>query len=477
MTIGDSHNIRLRNGVFWSAFERFAVQGIQFVVLVFMARALTPTDYGLVGMLTFFIVLSQIIAEGGLAQAIIRKLDRTDSDLSTAFFVNVATGSLLYLVIFISAPYIAAFYHEPILTDMLRVMGVCVVIQSSLVVHRAVLTSRLDFKTQAKSTFVGAVISGLTGLYMAYHGYGVWSIVALQLTNQITTAIALWIVTDWRPTFSFSVTSFRNLYGFGYKLLVSKEVDNVYNSIVNLVIGKTFSAYALGSYTNARQLGSISSENLTRIANRAIFPRFCNLQGTEQLLTEALTRYLRLSVFVIAPLMLGLAALSEPVTTALIGQQWIYTARLLRILCIYFILFPLNSINYMVLEITGNGNLYFCLQLMNAVIGVSTLAILLPFGLSIVCVGLVASSVISYVINAHKAGNCLKLGLRKQLRAILPILANAVIMASLMFAVQFLCNGVWEQIVTGLLTGLITYVGLSLIFQTRLCKTLLLACR
>ena len=327
-------------GISWSAFERLSVQGIQFAVFVFMARALTPTDYGLVGMLGFFIVIAQLMAEGGLSQAIIRKLNRTETDCSTAFWVNLAAATALYGLLCAGAPLISRFYGEPRLTALLRVLALAVVIQATLVVHRAVLTAELDFKTQAKSTLVG-----LTGLYMAYRGLGAWALVGLQLTNQLATGITLWIVSPWRPGLVFSRASFRNLFGFGSKLLMSNVVESIYQSIYTMTIGKVFSAYALGCYGNARQLGSISSENLTRIVQRAAYPLFCTIRSDREHLRTTIRSYMKLAAFFIFPLMLGLAALAEPLTIALIGHQWIYTARLLRILCLSFLLFPLNAIN------------------------------------------------------------------------------------------------------------------------------------
>lgn len=468
MTDSDNYTA-LKKGISWSAFERFAVQGLQFIVFVFMARVLSPTDYGLVGMLTFFIVISQLIAEGGLPQAIIRKLNRDEADLSTAFFVNITGGALLYLVLFVSAPAISSFYDEPQLTALLRVIALSIPIQSSLVVHRSILTSKLDFKTQAKSTFVGALSSGLVGIYMAYNGYGAWAIVGLQLTNQIVTSATLWIVTEWHPTCCFSLNSFKCLYGFGYKLLLSNVFDSLYTSIYTLTIGKVFSAYALGCYTNARQLGSISSENLTRIVNRAAFPMFCGYQNDPHKLCGMVSEYIRLSLFFIAPLMMGIAALALPLTTALIGHQWLYTARLLRILCLYFLFFPLNSINFMILEIYGKGGLYLKLQIVNIVIGLSLLAVTIPFGLSAVCIGLLASAALSFVINASMAGRRINLGLLKQCRLILPTLIMATLMATAVFSVQLVAVGEWIQVVLGITIGLLTYGGLSMIFQTRVC--------
>lgn len=463
----------LKNGISWSAFERFAVQGLQFIVFVFMARALSPTDYGLVGMLTFFIVISQLIAEGGLPQAIIRKLNRDETDLSTAFFVNVTGGILLYLILFISAPAISKFYEEPQLTALLRVMALSIPIQSSLVVHRAILTSKLDFKTQARSTFVGALSSGLIGIYMAYCGYGVWALVGLQLTNQIVTSITLWIVTEWHPTRRFSLNSFKSLYGFGYKLLVSNVFDSVYTSIYTLTMGKVFSAYALGCYTNARQLGSISSENLTRIINRAAFPMFCSYQDDKQKLHDMIANYLKLTFFFIAPLMIGISSLSQSMTIALIGSQWLYTARLLRIICVYFLFFPLNSINFMILEINGKGTTYLKLKAINIAVGLGLLMILIPFGLSAVCLGMGACGFISFAINAHISGKSINLGFTRQLKLLLPTLISALVMGATVYGIQFLVKGEWLQVCLGIATGILIYGGLSMAFQTDLCSVIL----
>lgn len=463
----------LKNGISWSAFERFAVQGLQFIVFVFMARALSPTDYGLVGMLTFFIVISQLIAEGGLPQAIIRKLNRDEADLSTAFFVNITGGVLLYLVLFVSAPAISSFYGEPQLTALLRVIALSIPIQSSLVVHRSILTSKLDFKTQAKSTFVGALSSGLVGIYMAYNGYGAWAIVGLQLTNQIVTSATLWIVTEWHPTCRFSLNSFKCLYGFGYKLLLSNVFDSLYTSIYTLTIGKVFSAYALGCYTNARQIGSISSENLTRIVNRAAFPMFCGYQEEKEKLHDMIANYIRLTFFFIAPLMIGISSLSQSMTIALIGPQWLYTARLLRIICVYFLFFPLNSINFMILEINGKGETYLKLKAINILIGLGFLIILLPFGLSAVCIGMAAGGFISFAINAYVSGEDIELGFIRQLKLILPTFISAAVMGATVYGVQFLVRGEWFQLCLGIATGILTYGGLSMAFQTDLCNVIL----
>lgn len=460
----------LLHGISWSAFERLSVQAIQFVVFIFMARALTPTDYGLVGMLTVFVVVSQLFAEGGMSQAIIRKLDRNPVDCSTAFWTNIAFGLTLYLILFFCAPLIASFYDEPQLTLILRVLAVAVVLQSSLVIHRALLTARLDFKTQSKSTLVGALFSGGVGVYMAYSGYGPWAIVGLQLTNQVVTGSTLWLLSDWKPKFLFSAKSFRNLFGFGAKVIGGKLTENLSVGLYSLFIGKVFSAYPLGSYTNARQIGTISSENLANIVQRAAYPMLCNIREDAARMRRTLANYLMLSTFFIAPLMLGLAAIAEPLTTALIGDQWLYTAKLLRLLCPTFILSPLISINMMNFEIYGKGSAYLRLQLVFLCVSMAMLGLTIGHGLSAVCCGLFVATSINYWMSTRYGGRMVGIPFLDQVKMIFPILLNAFAMAVVMYFMQFLIDGHWLQIIFCSLIGIVVYLVLSVAFQTNTCR-------
>ena len=467
--INSSRKILLR-GISWSAFERLSVQAMQFVVFIFMARALSPVDYGLVGMLTVFIVVSQLLAEGGMSQAIIRKLDRNMVDCSTAFWSNIAFGLTLYLILFFCAPLISRFYNEPQLTLILRVLAAAVILQSTLVIHRSLLTACLDFKTQAKSTLVGALLSGAVGIYMAYSGYGPWAIVGLQLTNQVVTGTTLWILSDWKPKFIFSMKAFRNLFGFGAKVIGGKLTQNLSTGLCSLFIGKVFSAYSLGSYTNARQIGSISSENLANIVQRAAYPMFCNIRHDADRMRTNMAEYLRLSTFFIAPIMFGLAAIAEPLTTALIGDQWLYTARLLRLLCPTFILCPLISINMMNLEVYGKGAAYLRLQVIALIVSMTMLAASISFGLSAVCCGMFIAAIINYWIAAHYGGRLVGLDFWPQVKTTIPILINSTVMATIMYVVQPLIPDIWLRIIFCTLIGLVVYLVLSIAFQTETCR-------
>lgn len=240
-------------GTIWSSIERFSVQGVQFIVMIIMARILTPEDYGLVGMLTIFITISQSLIDSGFSQALIRKRDRRQIDNSTVFYFNIAIGTILYLVLFFSAPLIANFYHEPQLIPITRVISLSVFINSLVVVQRALLTVEIDFKTQTKASFTAVISSGILGIWMVYDGYGVWAIVAQQLVNLSVNALLLWILSHWRPSLEYSWTSFRELFNFGSKLAGAGILDTLYKNIYLIIIGKIFKASDLGYYTRAQQ--------------------------------------------------------------------------------------------------------------------------------------------------------------------------------------------------------------------------------
>ena len=356
-------------GIIWSTLERFSVQGIQFLVMIIMARMLTPDDYGLVGMLAVFIAVSQSLIDSGFSQALIRKQDRTETDNSTVFYFNIVVGFLLYGILFVAAPLIADFYNEPQLTAITRVIGLSVLFNSFVVVQRALLTIKIDFKTQAKAATAAAVISGIVGIWMAYSGYGVWAIVAQQLINLGINALALWILTSWRPRCTYSWQSFHQLFGFGSKLLASGLIDTIYQNIYLIIIGKLFSASDLGYYTRAHQFTDFPSSNLTGIIQRVTYPVLCSIQNEDERLANVYRRFLRISAFVIFPLMMGLAAVAKPLILILLKEQWLFTASLLSIICFQMMWYPVHAINLNLLKVKGRSDLFLKLEIYKKIIG------------------------------------------------------------------------------------------------------------
>lgn len=443
-------------GTLWSTLERFSVQGIMFVVMIIMARILTPADYGLVGMLAIFIAVSQSLIDSGFSQALIRKQDRSEVDNSTVFYFNIGVGIILYLILFLSAPLIAKFYNEPLLTPITRAIGLSLIFNSLVVVQRALLTVRLDFKTQAKASLAGAIVSGIVGIWMAYRGYGVWSIVWQQLSNLAIITLLLWILSKWKPIWAYSWQSFRELFGFGSKLLASGLLDTVYRNIYLIVIGKFFKASDLGYYTRAHQFTDFASSNITGIFQRVTYPVLCTIQDDDARLADVYRKLLRTSAFIIFPLMLGMAAVARPMVITFLTEKWLFSALIVQVLCLAQMWYPVHSINLNLLQVKGRSDLFLRIEIIKKILGVTMLCITLPFGLIAMCWGMVANSIIALIINTHYTGKLIHLGFFAQMRDLLPTLFLSVVVALVVYLTVTinpmtplisLCVGIMEGVI------------------------------
>lgn len=440
-------------GTIWSSIERFSVQGVQFIVMIIMARILTPEDYGLVGMLTIFIAISQSLVDSGFSQALIRKRDRRQVDNSTVFYFNIVIGAILYLVLFFSAPSIADFYHEPQLVSITRVISLSVFINSLVVVQRALLTVEIDFKTQTKSSFTAVISSGILGIWMVYAGYGVWAIVAQQLVNLSVNAFLLWILSHWRPSLEYSWSSFRELFNFGSKLAGAGIIDTLYKNIYLIIIGKIFKASDLGFYTRAQQFSEFPSSNLTGIIQRVTFPVLCSIQDDNERLKNVYRRFLRLSAFLIFPLMIGLAAVAHPLVILLLKEQWTFTAILLQILCFNMMWYPIHAINLNLLQVKGRSDLFLKLEVYKKIIGVTVLCVTVPMGLVAMCIGSVFSSIIALVINTYYTGKLIQVGFFCQMKDLMPTLLYSLSMGIVVYGITYFISGNGLKLIAGILAG------------------------
>ncbi len=453
-------------GTLWSTVERFSVQGIIFVVMIIMARILTPADYGLVGMLTIFIAISQSLIDSGFSQALIRKQDRSEIDNSTVFYFNIGVGIILYNILFFSAPLIAKFYNEPLLIPITRTIGLSLILNSLVVVQRAILTVQLDFKTQAKASLSGAIISGVIGIWMAYSGFGVWAIVWQQISNFAVITALLWVLSKWKPIWAYSWKSFKGLFSFGSKLLASGLLDTMYRNIYLIVIGKVFKASDLGYYTRANQFADFASSNITGIFQRVTYPVLCTIQEDDKRLAEVYRKLLKTSAFVIFPLMLGLAAVASPMVITILTEKWLYSAVLLQILCFSQMWFPVHAINLNLLQVKGRSDLFLRLEIIKKIIGVAILCITLPFGLTALCWGMVANSIIALIINTHYTGKLIHLGFFAQMHDLVPILFLSGVMALAVFlTVTFIPMHTGLALAIGILEGIMLYAALAKLFH------------
>lgn len=470
--MSDSLRSKTVKGVVWSSIERFSTQGVQFLIMIIMARLLTPKDYGLIGMLAIFLAVAQSLIDSGFSQALIRKQDRTDVDNSTVFYFNIVVSSALYLILFIAAPFVADFYNQPELTSVMRVVCLGVILNSLAVVQRALLTVRIDFKTQAKASLSAAVISGCIGIVLAYCGFGVWSLVVQQLLNLSVNTLLLWIFSKWRPIAVFSWKSFHELFAFGSKMLASGLLDTLYRNIYPIVIGKLFSASSLGHYTRAQQFSEFPSSNVTGIIQRVTYPILCGIQDETERLEAVYRKFLKLSAFIIFPLMIGMSAVACPFIDIALGKQWGFCGQLLQIICFAMMWYPIHAINLNLLQVKGRSDLFLRLEIIKKILGITVLCITAPFGLVVMCYGQIFNSIVALVINTYYTGKLINVGFIRQMKDLLPTLLLSLTMFGAILLVDGFIEVNMHRLVIGVLVGIIVYASGSYIFKFKELQTL-----
>lgn len=453
-------------GVVWSTLERFSVAGVNFIFGLILARLLMPSDYGAIAMLAIFMAVAQTFIDSGFSNALIRKPDRTETDNATAFYFNIGVGLLAYFLLYLVAPSIARFYETPILIPLTRIMGLNLLFNSLCVVQQALLTARIDFKTQAKISLSAAVISGLVGIGFAYNGYGVWALAIQSVLASVIRTVLLWILAKWRPKAEFSRQSFHDLFGYGSKLLMSGLLDTTYNNLYTIVIGKCFSAANLGVYSRADQWANFLAVNITGILQRVTFPVLSTIQNEDERLRKDYRKFLRLSGFVVFPLMMGLAAVADPLTRFILTDKWADSIPLLRILCFALMLYPIHAINLNLLQVKGRSDLFLRLEIYKKVLGVLTLCVTIPMGITAMCLGRVFTSWAALAMNTHYTGKLIGLGFFQQLKDYLPTLLNSFIMGGLVYIVTIAITGSSLQLLIGFIIGLVYYILSNSLIKT-----------
>jgi len=444
-------------GFLWSAIERFSVQGLQFLMGLVLARLLLPSDYGLVGMLIIFLAISQTLIDSGFSSALIQKKNRNETDYSTAFFFNIGVGLFFYLILFFCAPLIANFYDTPELSSLTKVIGINVFITSLAIVQRAKLTIKLDFKTQAKASFVSVFIGGCVGIAMAYKGYGVWALVIQSLLRNGLNTLFLWLLSKWVPNGGFSKTSFKELFSFGSKLLGAGLLDTIYRNIYLIIIGKIFRAGELGFYTRAKQFQQLPSQNITGIIQRVTFPVLSSIQDDDERLLNAYRTFIKLSVFVVFPLMIGLAIVAEPLIRLILTEKWMPTVPLLQLLCIPGMIYPVHVINLNILNVKGRSDLFLKLEIIKKILVTIVILITFSFGVKAMVIGQIFTSFIAFFINTHYSGKMINYGTWKQIKDIMPIALITLLMAFGIWGSMLIVNNDAAKLLIGIMSGILVY--------------------
>jgi len=440
----------------WSAVELILRQGVQFATAIALARLLTPEDFGLFGLILLFTAIANAFADGGFSAALIQRQDTTKLDESTVFWFNIVGGLLVSASIFFGAPLIAAFYTQPTLAPLSRLMSLTVLFGALSSIHVTLLTKHLDFRTQSAVGFGAAVISGVTAVGVALEGGGVWALAIQSVAMTGATTTLLWLSNRWRPSAEFSWSSARRLAGFGGFHFASTLMDMIYSRLYTLFIGKMHGIRSLGYYSNADLTRQIPSGMLIGVMSRVTFPTFALVNGDHDKLRRGMQLSIRCMMLLNVPMMLGMAAVAKPLVFVLFGAKWLPSVPVLRLLCLAGILLPLHVLNLNVLMALGRSKLMFRLEVVKKLTGVALLAVGSSRGIVGAAWAMAIFSVIGLLMNTHFTGKLLNYGVVKQLRDCWPIFAAGAVMA----VVLHFASAAWATDAALKLLGL---VGLGII--------------
>jgi len=430
-------------GTIWSGIDNVAQFGVSFLVSIVLARLLSPDDYGLIGIITIFTAVCTVLINGGFTTALIRKKDVTDDDYNTAFIVNLGVSILLYVVVYLCSPFIADFFHRQELVALTRVSSLGMIIGALGLVQQTRLTKRIDFKTQTKITIVASVASGIVGVVMALIGFGVWSLVAQSLSSQGLRTLLLWVVNKWVPKLRFSSDSFHDMFGFGWKMMVSGLFDTVWKELYQVVVGKYYSPATLGQYTRAKQFSTLFSNNLTSVIQRVTYPVLSNIQDDKERMIVAYRKIIKTTMFVTAISMFFLGAISEPLLYCLIGPKWHEAAIYLPLICITGSTYPLHAINLNMLQVQGRSDLFLGLEVVKKIIGIAPFSVCIFYGILPMLYTSILTTIIAYFLNSYYSGKLLGYSSWMQIKDIAPSYSLAMLVAISVFFLKFLPITYW----------------------------------
>lgn len=424
-----------------------------------------PEDFGLIGMLSIFIAISQSFIESGMGAGLIQKKDRKDVDFSTVFVFNFLVSLSFYIILFLTAPLIADFYNTPNLVLLTRVLTLNLVINSLAIVQRSRLTIDLDFKTIAKVNVITVFVGGAFGVFFAFNGYGVWALVIQNLVRTSVSVILLWLFSKWKPTLIFSKQSFKELFGFGSKLLLAGLYAQTLNNVYNIAIGKAYAASELGFYTRAKSFAEITAGTVTSILQQVTYPILASLKDDTERMISVYSRLLRMTAFFIFPAMTMLALLADPFIRLLLTEKWLPAVVLLQWMSFARIFYPISVINMNLLNAMGRSDLYLKVDLSKFPIIVIALLITIPLGVKAMVIGHVVTSSIAFFINAYLPGKYFGYGARAQIKDMIPVFIATAIMTIFVFISIYFIEIQLLKLIIGIIIGILSYLIASYLLK------------
>lgn len=449
----------------WRFFERCGAQFVTLIVSIVLARILTPSDFGTVSLIMVFTTILQVFVDSGLGTALIQKKDADDLDFSSVFYFNFAICLILYLGMFIASPFIAKFYKDISLTPIIRVISLTIVMSGVKGIQQSYVSRNMLFKKFFFATLGGTLFSAILGIGMAYAGFGVWSIVAQQLSNTAIDTLILWITVDWRPKRMFSWQRLKSLLSYGWKLLVSSLLDTIYNNLRNLIIGKIYTSSDLAYYNQGDKFPKVIVMNINASIDSVLLPSMSGEQENKERVKSMTRRAIKTSTYIMAPLMMGLLFCAEPIVRLLLTDKWLPCVPYLRIFCFTYMFWPIHTANLNAIKAMGRSDLFLRLEIIKKVVGLILLFITMRISVMAMAYSLIFSGILSQIINSWPNWKLLNYNYLEQLRDILPSICISVFMGVCVYFIGFLSLPTLLQLIIQVIVGAIIYIVASIVLK------------
>ncbi len=449
------------NNFLWRFMERCGAQGVAFIVSIVLARLLDPSVYGTVAIVSIFMLIMQVFVDSGMGNALIQKKDADDLDFSSVFWFNMAMCSLLYLIMFFAAPFIASFYDMPELTALVRVLSLMLFISGLKNVQQAYVSRHMMFRIFFFSTLGGTITAAVVGIVMAYRGFGVWALVAQMLVNAAADTTILWITVKWRPKAVFSLKRLKLLFSFGWKLLISAILDTVYNELRQLIIGKMYTKSDLAQFNQGQKLPQFIVTNVNTSIDSVLLPTMSKAQDDPAAVRNMTRRAIKTSTYIIMPFMVGLAVCAEPAIRLILTEKWLPCVPFLRLFCFSFAFYPIHTANLNAIKAMGRSDLFLILEILKKIVGLTAILTTMWISVLAMALSLPFTSIICQMINAWPNKKLLGYSYWHQFMDMLPQIGMSLGMGAVVYCVQLLGMNDFLTLLIQVPLGAFLYIWLS----------------
>lgn len=455
---------KVLSGLVWTFGERILAQGVSFVLSIILARILMPNEYGIIAMVMVFINIANVFTSTGFGESLVQKKNADDLDFSTVFYCTLSLSVVIYIILFICAPYIADFYHTKEIVLVLRVLSLKIIFSSIATVQHAYVQKQMIFKKFFFSTLGGTIVSGVLGIMLAYAGAGVWALVAQYLINTIIDIIVLFVTVPWRPRLLFSLDRAKCLMNFGWKLVAANLINAVYNELRSLIIGRSYSSAALAYYNKGNQIPALAITNIDTAIGTVVFPAMSEAENKERLKAIG-RRTMKTTSYIILPIMIGLIVVSRPLIILLLTEKWENCIIFMQILCLYWMTQPIQTANWQIIKAVGRSDLCLRLEFLKKGIGVIMVIVAMEFGVVAIAISAAAFGVVSMIINMLPNKKLINYSIQEQLLDVIPSLLASLAMGVIIYIISFIEMPTVVLLIIQVILGMSIYVGLSYIFK------------